>query len=369
MAVAVVLSGGGARGAYQAGFLYELVHNVEELKIEILYGTSAGALNAAYIAANAADMKAALTKLVEIWESLEFDLIFDTSLSSFAKLVIQWTNQLLIPPYKIKSHPSALLNTTPFDKLLRKVFTCVDSKIYGIERNVQEGHIKALAISTLNYTTGVHFTWVQSNDEILWRRTGRIGVSTKIGLSHVKASAAIPFFFPAVEIKGCWHGDGSIRLIAPFSAPIHLGADKIIAISNRTHKEVATVDHCIPSSAPSPGIIAESLINSIFLDTLESDALTLERINMLISEENETKYRKIKFAIIRPSVDLGQIAKEYVEEFPGILRFLLKKVGRGEIPKDLASLLLFTSVYTARIIEIGRADARRVIREIRKLLL
>jgi NTE family protein len=195
-----------------------------------------------------------------------------------------------------------------------------------------------------------------------WERPQRKRVDGCLSVDHVMASSALPFFFPAVEIAGAWYGDGGIRLTAPLSPAIHLGARKIIAISTRYPRSREEADRPMVSGYPPPAQVAGVLLNAIFLDLLDADALRLEQLNALIDRlppEARDGVRHVDLLILRPSQDLGRLANEFEAALPRTFRFLVRGLGSRETrSNDMLSLLMFQQDYIAKLIELGESDAR-----------
>ena len=236
-----------------------------------------------------------------------------------------------------------------------------DDGIPGIEANLGRGALKAVAITTSSYTTGQSITWVQGRGITQWERAHRKSINAHLGVRHVMASAALPIFFPAVEIGGQWFGDGGLRLTAPLSPAVHLGADRILAISTRYPRTRAEADQPSVTGYPPPAQIIGSLFNAIFLDLLDADALTMERMNKVMEAlppDRRADFKPITLLVLRPSRDLGKLANEYEAQLPGAFRFMTRGLGTRETrSNDLLSLLMFQPDYLTRLIELGEADA------------
>lgn len=218
-------------------------------------------------------------------------------------------------------------------------------------------------------------TWVQSVEGcgvLTWERPQRKSVNGCLRVDHVMASSALPFFFPAVEIDGGWYGDGGIRLTAPLSPAIHLGARKIIAVSTRYPRTREEADRPAVSSYPPPAQVASVLLNAIFLDLLDADALRLEQLNALIDRvppEARDGLRHVDLLVLRPSRDLGRLANEFEAGLPRTFRFLVRGLGSRETrSNDMLSLLMFQPDYIAKLIELGESDAHARAAEIEAFL-
>ena len=187
----------------------------------------------------------------------------------------------------------------------------MDGEIPGIDANLAAGRLSAVALTTLNYATGQTVTWVQGREIAGWERATRIGVNTRMTVDHVMASAALPLMFPAVKLQGAWYGDGGVRMLTPLAPAVHLGADRILAISTRYDRTRQEADRPLIRGYPPPAQIAGTLLNAIFLDAVDQDALRLERINRLLRKLPPAEWdglRPIQLLVLRPSVDLGRLA-------------------------------------------------------------
>lgn len=359
--LALVMSGGGARAAYQVGLLRWLARKRPDLRVPILTGVSAGAINAAYLAAHTEPFATRVDHLVDLWHGLTVEQVFRVGTLSLAKNVARLGIKLVSGGAITLPRSHAAVDTTPLWALLAKVLDARHGELPGIEENLKRGWLRALAITTSSYTTGQSITWVQGSDIEQWERAHRRSVNCRLGVRHVMGSAALPLFFPAVEIDGQWYGDGGIRMTAPLSPAVHLGADRIIAISTRSPRTLAEADRPVVDGYPPPAQILGAIFNAIFLDLFDADALTMERVNKLIEVMPPMRsygFRPVKLLVLRPSRDLGKIANEHEVQLPGAFRFLTRGLGTRETrSNDLLSLLMFQPDYIARLIELGEADA------------
>jgi NTE family protein len=373
--LALMLSGGGARAAYQVGFLRVLAREFPEVVPGILTGVSAGGINAAYLAARPESFAQKVDALAEIWGGLRIDDVFRVDLRDLASRSVRWGGRLLsggkypMPPAR------SLVDTEPLRELLDGLLQAESGDIEGIARNLHAGWLRAVALTASSYTTGQSVTWIQTCDGCgfdTWERPQRKSAACTLRVEHVMASSALPFFFPAVAVDGAWYGDGGIRLTAPLSPAVHLGAKRIIAISTRYARSREQADRPAISSYPPPAQVAGVLFNAIFLDQLDGDALELRRINALIDrlpESGRDGFRRIDLLMLRPSVDLGQLANAYEPELPRAFRFLTRGLGTKETrSNDMLSLVMFQSDYVRRLIELGEADASARLDEVRAFL-
>jgi NTE family protein len=355
------MSGGGARAAYQVGLLRSLARHHAGLSFPILTGVSAGAINAAFLAARVTSLREKVDALTDLWSHLTTDQVFQVGTRSLASNVLRLGLKLVSGGAISAPRAHALVDTAPLQALLEKLLDARGGEIPGIDENLRRGFLKAVAITTSSYTTGQTTTWVQGRDIQMWERAHRKSESTKLTVAHVMASASLPLFFPAIEVAGQWYGDGGMRLTAPLSPAVHLGADKIIAISTRYDRTRAEADRPAVDGYPPPAQVMGVLLNAIFLDLFDSDALTMERVNRMIQDipvEERQGMRPVKLLVLRPSRDLGQLANEYEVELPRAFRFMTRGLGTRETrSNDLLSLLMFQPDYLARLIELGEKDA------------
>jgi NTE family protein len=217
-------------------------------------------------------------------------------------------------------------------------------------------------VTTSSYSAGTSVTWVEGQEIGPWQRSHRLGVSCRLNVEHVMASTSLPLLFPSVALGGEWHGDGGIRLSAPLSPAIHLGARRILAISTRHRSGLgAAANAPMIDGYPPPAQIAGSLINALFLDLIDGDALRLERLNELLArvpEDRRDGLRPVDLMLVRPSRDLGALANEYEPQLPRGFRFLTRGLGtRQTRSNDFLSLVMFQHDYLKQLIELGRADA------------
>jgi NTE family protein len=359
--LALVMSGGGARAAYQVGFLRCLARRWPGLSIPILTGVSAGGINATFLAARTEGFASKVDELSDLWHSLTVNKVFRTDIPSTLRNALHIGFKLFSGGAIRDSRPYALVDTSPLRSLLGEALGAESGRLPGIEDNLRRGGLRAVAVTTSSYSTGQSITWVQGGDIEMWDRAHRRSVKCEIGLAHVMASAALPIFFPAVEIEGRWYGDGGLRLTAPLSPAVHLGADRILAISTRYGRTRYEADLPVVSGYPPPAQIMGLLYNAIFLDLFDADALAIERINRLVElipEAGPTRMRPVRLLALRPSRDLGKLANEYERHLPPTFRFLTRGLGTREtLSNDILSLVMFEPHFLARLIELGEEDA------------
>jgi NTE family protein len=290
---------------------------------------------------------------------------------------MNWLTDLGLGGWLGAGRGKALLRTEPLRELVARQLD-----FDRIDAHLRDGHLHGLALTATHYGTGTSTTFFDAATEIQpWIRSTRLAVRTRLRAEHVLASTAIPLFFPAVEIDGAFYGDGCIRLTTPFSPAIHLGAERILAIGVRHER---TADHVEaingrPAQATYPSLaqIGGVLLNSLFLDALEGDAERLARINQTVAMIHPTSpgspapaLRQVPILVIKPSVDLGALARDHLATLPATLRYFFRGMGishEGE-GADLLSYLAFDSAYTSKLTEIGRRDALARGAELREFL-
>jgi NTE family protein len=360
--LAMVLDGGGARAAYQVGLLRSLARRHPDLRLPMLTGVSAGALNAVFLAAHPGPFVTAVDELANIWSSLTVDQVFRSDSASLAGNLWHWGVRLVgggrtvAPPFR------GLVDTAPLRRTLETVLQPDENgEIPGIARNLESNRLIGLAIVTSSYTTGRSVAWVQGRNIQDWERPFRISRQSRITTDHVMASTALTFLFPAVQLESAWCGDGGIRLVTPLSPAVHLGANRVLAFSTRYgRRRGGEAERPQVQGYPPPIQIADQLLSAIFLDDHDHDALTLARLNELLEElppEKRHGLRLIDLVFIRPSEDIGRLAADYEVRLPFFLRHLLRSAGaRQTTNPDLLSLLMFEPAYLTRLMEIGEAD-------------
>jgi NTE family protein len=343
---------------------------------DILTGVSAGGINAAYLAARREPFPDKLENLARMWSTLHIDQVFRVDLRDLTSRTVRWGGRLLSGGTKTPLTPAkSLVDTQPLRELLQHVLGAGSGPLDGIRSNLRKGWLRAVALTASSYTTGQSITWVQTREDCaipLWERPQRKSHECQFTVEHVMASSSLPFLFPAIEVDGAWYGDGGIRLTAPLSPAVHLGATHVLAVSTRYVRSREEADRPLVTGYPPPAQVAGVLYNAIFLDQLDSDALHMQQVNALISrvpEERRGGLRHIDLLVVRPSEDLGKLANEYEVELPRAFRFLTRGMGTKETrSNDMLSLVMFQSNYVKKLIQMGERDAAARAAEIRRFV-
>lgn len=368
----VVMGGGGARAAYQVGFLRAVARRFPNLEIPYITGVSAGAINAAHLGAHHGSFLQAVEELTRLWGDLHVENVFRTDSVSLGRQVFGTLRGLASGGRVESDHLRGLVDTHPLREFLSEALHTVGGEITGVNYNLARGRLKALALSTSSYTTGQSVTWVQGKGISEWERPVRRSRNAVLTVEHVMASTALPIFFPAVRLHDGWYGDGGIRLTAPLSPALHLGARRVLAISTRYAASVEEADRPAVHGYPPPAQIIGVLMNAIFLDLMDQDALRLERLNGLLERlepDERMGLRPVKLMILRPSVDLGRLAGRYEPRLPRVFRFLTRGLGtRATESPDFLSLILFQPDYLRALMETGERDAEMRADEIETFL-
>ena len=346
--VGLVLSGGGARTAFQVGVLKAISQWVDsdELPFKVVTGASAGSINAAYLAANADQFKFAVAQLTSMWGTLTSRQVYASEILSINhfKTLMNVFNKMRTG---MKS-TNSVLTALPLAKLLKDQID-----FDRIDHCLEKKYLNSLAVTATSFQNSMSTTFVQSNQNIFWERVRRTGIEERIKVKHLMASTAIPFLFPPVKINNEFYGDGSLRNFAPLSPAIRCGAKSLIVVGIREIEDSKLVE----KQQLSFGDIFSKILNTILFDSLDVDNERLNRINQTIKNAGKkTRLKNIDTVIIRPSVDFREMVKDFDYETPIILNQLLKLLG-SKNNTDLKSYLMFEPGYLNALIDQGYKDA------------
>ncbi len=371
--IALVLTGGGAKTAYQVGVLKgitQLTPKSQGIPFSIISGSSAGAINAVVLASYANRYRIGMRRLESVWSNFHAHQVYRVGWAGLLTNTGRWIAEFLRSSHQ-SPKPLSLLINTPLKNLLRKAVP-----FDHIQQNVSDGYIDGISITAYSYQKGDSVSFFQASEAIdNWERHRRRGKRHPLHLNHLMASAAIPMVFPAVKINREYFGDGSIGCLSPLSPALHMGADRLLIISTDPIDEISTT-RLTKINYPTMAEIAGRLMDSIFTDSLASDLERLKRINETIElipgknlKRNKATLRPIESLLFMPDFNIDQLASEHYKSLPRLLRFFLTRMGICEQEgSNILSYLLFESSFTKILIERGYQDALKRADEINAFL-
>ncbi|PQA48950.1 patatin-like phospholipase family protein [Amnimonas aquatica] len=368
-ATALVLSGGGARAAYQVGVLQAIADMMPPAcgnPFPIICGTSAGALNAANLAVHAACFQEGVEHLREVWSNFDSSQVYRTDWPGVLSSAIRWLSNLSLGLFN-KTAPVSLLDNQPLAALLTRSLD-----LQRLPASIQAGHLRALCITACSYTRGDSVSFYQGDSDLEdWGRARRRGHRCELGINHLMASSAIPLLFPAVELDGEYYGDGALRQLAPVSPALHLGARRILVIGSGASG--GSQGRRMTSGYPSLAQIIGHIMSSSFVDSLEMDLERLHRINQTVSllpSEASTLLRPVQYMVLAPPISrIEELAARYAHTLPRSIRFFVRGSGMFKrAGSNLLSYLLFEAPYAQALMDLGYADAQAREVELREFL-
>lgn len=368
----LVLSGGGARGAYQAGVLAAIAHIAGKMRLrdpfQIYTGVSAGAINACLLAGNSNDFVEATKNLVALWNHISSDKVFYADLMALSRGGLGWMSEF--SGMRKDSGLKSLLSTHPLYSLISE--TC---EFTEIEKKIRAKKLRAVSVSALDYSSISSVTFFQGAADVQpWERGMHRGERAMLTTQHVLASSAIPLLFPAVKIGNRFYGDGCIRNQSPCAPAIYMGAEKLIAIGVRRRQDTwYTYHNKVATENPSLSRVINVLMNAVMMDGLESDVQRIEQINqsyatLTPNERRKVAVKNVDCLWISPSVDFSELAAKRAGELPRMIRYMLRGPGSAEETSELYSYLLFTPTYCKQLVEIGFSDGMKEKERIEKIL-
>ena len=370
--LALVLGGGGARAAYQAGVIYFMHELAPEVSFPIITGVSAGAINAAFLACHPG--LDGTEALMRCWEDIDQNKVYkaESSVSLIRRMLPGIGIPLRNTVIRVREG-EAILDTQPLRQYLSKQLPATaDGTLPQIRKNLSRGGLAAVCITATSFTTGQSVSWVQGREIVEWERPNRIAYQVDVTLDHVLSSCSLPLLFPAIRLGSAWYGDGGIRLIAPLSPALHLGATDIICISPKYPRTQMEAEQPLISGYPPAAQVMGIMLNATFLDAFDHDVRMANRITKLARHTPPTErdgIRPVNVLLIQPSRDIAKLADGFEVKTEGVLRMLTRGLGSGDtLSPDWLSVMLFDPDFISQVLELGYEDGRKQTDSIEKFL-
>lgn len=363
--IGLVLTGGGARAAYQVGALRALsdITKFEKIPFTIISGFSAGAINGTWLASRCENFDGATKSMWDTWASMTTDKVFTTSSISLMSIALRWLKDRSLGGLLQKqSQINFLLDTTPLSEFIKS-----NIDFDNLNTHLDMNRLHGVAITAANYRTGHSTIFYNGSADIQdWKKFNRVSVRTSLKPEYVMASSAIPIFFPPVQVEDSYYGDGMIRLNAPLSSAIHMGAEKLLVIGIRGPRPALHSD-AIVANTISVSEIAGTILNGLFFDSLDADLDRMQRVNRTLSvmsyEELKLlpdQLRKIPLLNLKPSEEMANLPNCEMTRLPGALNYLLRGIGVTPVKgRDLLSYLSFEPGYLQSLLKLGYEDTIR----------
>lgn len=360
MEIAVSLTGGGARGSYQAGVLQAISEILKQQNLtgennplKLWSGVSAGAINATACAAGADDLESSCQTLVKLWGEITPDRVYRTDFSSLSKNSVKWIRDLTLGSFVSVKTAKSLLDTEPLWAFLGHHI-----KFEKIEEQLKNKFIRGVTCAAYSYADNKTVNYVQADRDYQWDRNRRYSKNSALKVDHIMASCAIPLLFPSIKMGGEYFADGSFRNLSPMSPLIQMGAKKILVVGVRGLDEFAEKKY---SAEPTLARISGLIFNSLFFDNIEIDFERVRHINEIVTaagniETKRSDYSRIDYHILRPSKDVGLMAMKKIKNFPAMINYLIGSLGSVNESSELASYILFDSSFTKELLELGYND-------------
>jgi NTE family protein len=359
----LVLSGGGARSAYQVGVL-RAISEITQFKknpFKIITGLSAGAINGTWLASRTENFDQVTNSMWDAWASITMEQVFKTSSLSMGLIALRWLKDRAIGSMQTHNHISYLLDTSPLFDFLRK-----NIDFEALNRNLKSDDIYGFSVISANYHTGQSTAFFSGDQKIKsWEALNRLSIRTEIQVEHVMASSAIPIFFPPIRVGEYFYGDGMVRLTSPLSPAIHMGAEKLLVIGIRGPSSQSD-NPDDPSDKISVGEVAGTILNGMFFDCLDSDIACMQKMNRILltmspedrkAEADAGELRHIPLLSLNPSEEVAVSNQCELSRLPLALIYMLRGLGVTEDKgRDLLSYLAFEPKYMKQLLELGYED-------------